>query len=72
MGSRLAYTAGMALRARDGTPMRVPAGACWIDRYAAAPDLCTVRWVGSGTDHSAQMSSVELGVLMRGCIIQYA
>ena len=72
MGSRLAYTAGMALRADDGTPTRVPAGACWIERSSAASDVCTVRWVGSGTDHVAQMSSVELGAFMRGCIVQYA
>jgi hypothetical protein len=72
MGSRLAYTAGMVLRADDGTPRRVPAGACWIDRYSAAPGVCTVRWVGSGTDYTAQVSSVELGAFMRGCIIQYA
>ena len=73
MESRRAYTAGsIVLLADSGTWRRVPAGACWIDRYAAAPEVRTIRWSEKGIDYSAQLSDDDLRAYILGCIIQYA
>ncbi len=73
MESRRAYTAGsMVLITAPGTWRRVPAGACWIDRYSATDDVRTVRWSEKGIDYSAQLSGDDLRAHVLGCIIQYA
>ena len=54
-----------------GTRRRVPAGACWIDRHPAPPDVCTVRWSELGVDYSAQLSCDDLRRYVLGCIVQY-
>jgi hypothetical protein len=73
MESRRAYTAGsMVLLTSSGTWRQVPAGACWIDRYSAAPDIRTVRWNEKGIDFSARLSGDDLRAFILGCILQYA
>jgi hypothetical protein len=73
MGSRLAYTAGgMVLVTGEGARRRIPAGACWIDRHSAAPDVCTVRWSEEGIHYSSQLSVDDLRAYVLGCIVQYA
>ena len=73
MGLRLAYTAGgIVLTAGDGTRKRIPAGACWIGRYSATPETCTVHWSERGIDHSAQLSAEDLRAYVLGCTVQYA
>jgi len=73
MEPRRAYTAGSVVLLTDsGTWRRVPAGACWIDRYSAAPDVHTLRWSEQGIDYGAQLSGDDLRAYIRGCIIQYA
>lgn len=71
MGSRLAYTGGIAV-ASDAGRTRVPAGACWIDRHVATPGICTIRWSELGIEYSVQLSSDELSSYVLGCIVQYA
>jgi len=73
MGSRRAYTAGgVVLLTSDGTRRRIPAGACWIDRQASVPDVCTVRWCELGIDYSAALSGEDLRAYVLGCRVQYA
>ncbi len=73
MESRLAYTAGsMMVCTAEGTPMRVPAGACRIDRPSAMQAVCTIHWSERGIDYSAQLSSKDLRAYVLGCIVQYA
>jgi hypothetical protein len=72
MGSRLAYTGGMAIVAADGGRRRVPAGACWIDRQFETPGVCTIRWTEQTIEYSVQLSSQELRSYVLGCIVQYA
>lgn len=73
MELRLAYTAGgMVLLTGDGTRRRLPAGACWIDRHAAASGACVVRWNELGIDYRAEMPGEDLRAYVLGCIVQYA
>jgi hypothetical protein len=72
MSSRLAYTAGGMVVTLQRSPTRIPAGACWIDRDTAAPNVCTVRWSERGIDYSARLSGEELREYVLGCIVQYA
>jgi hypothetical protein len=70
---RLAYTAGgIVLAAGDGTRRQIPAGVCRIERYSAAPDVCSVHWSERGIDYSAQLSAEDLRAYVLGCIVQYA
>jgi hypothetical protein len=62
----------MVLVTRSGTWRHEPAGACWIDRYSAVPDIRTVRWNKKGIDYSARLSGDGLRVFILGCISQYA
>lgn len=73
MESRRAYTAGsIVLLSDSGAWRRVPAGACSIVRYSAAPEVHTIRWSEKGIDYSAQLSGDDLRACIRCCIIQYA
>jgi len=73
MESRRAYTAGTAaLLTVSGEWRRIPAGACWIDRDSAAPDVRTVRWSEERIDYGARLSGEDLRAYILGCIIQYA
>ena len=56
----------------DGARRRVPAGACWIDRQLATPDVCTVRWTEHASEYSAQVPAEDLRAYVLGCIVQYA
>jgi hypothetical protein len=56
--SRRAYTAAsMPLLTDSEARLQAPAGACWIDRDAAMPDVRTVRWSEMGSDYSARLSA---------------
>jgi hypothetical protein len=55
----------------DGARRHIPAGACWIDRYSAVAEICTVHWSERGIDNNAQLSAEDLRGYVLGCIVQY-